>query len=85
MIKDGKAPGGVAAAIERYETALRGRAGFHMAHLNLGSLMMKLQRYEEAVMHFERAEIDAERAGQKKRLPGIRRALARARAKLNEQ
>jgi cytochrome c-type biogenesis protein CcmH/NrfG len=84
MIRNGQAPGGLAAAQEHYETALRGQPGFHMAHFNLGLLLMQLKRYDEAVKHLELAEADAKRAGANDRLPSIRRALNRARAKAGQ-
>ncbi|MFH0983743.1 MAG: tetratricopeptide repeat protein [Planctomycetota bacterium] len=83
MIKDGKVPGGAATAMKHYETALQGQPSFHMAHFNLGVLLMQLERYDEAVKHLELAEADAERAGEKKRLPAIRSALESARKKAN--
>lgn len=84
MIWHGQAPGGLAAARKHYETALRGQPGFHMAHFNLGLLLMQLKRYDEAVKHLELAEADAIRSGASHRLASIRRALARARAKAGE-
>jgi len=82
MIKAGLVTGGAAAAEERYRTALRGRPGFHMAHFNLGTLMMKTGRYDEALDHLQLAMTDAERSD-KTKLPMIRRALARAREKVD--
>ncbi len=80
MMRNGQAPGGVTGAEACYRNALRGRAEFHMAHFNLGLLLMEQKHYEEAVDHLERAEADAERAGEEKRLPTIRQVLAQARA-----
>ncbi|MCP4593113.1 MAG: hypothetical protein GY842_20450 [bacterium] len=81
MIMAGHVPGGVEQAIEHYQTSLRGRPGFHMAHLNLGHAYIRLKRFDQAIEHLEAAEADALRVGQTGRLPSIRRALERARAK----
>ena len=83
MIRQGHAPGGLDEAIRCYETALRGRPDFHMAHLNLATVMMDQGRYAEAVEHLEAAEADAKRSGEAKRLATIQQTLAAARAHLN--
>ena len=85
MIRQGKAPGGLEKAMEHYRTALRGRPGFHMAHLNLAYGFMQMKDYGKAIEHLKLAEADAIRAGQQKRLPSIHRVLAEARAKLDAQ
>lgn len=82
MIRFGQAPGGPSAAMQRYQTALRGRPGFHMAHLNIAHLLMAQRDYAGAVRHLELAEADAIRARQAHRLPSIRTGLKRARAEL---